>query len=257
MIRLPFGLLFKYVLRRGLVLGAFATLGSALSAQVALSLSGELDTVTSQYAYNSPYSGSTSYLSASIKPTLTYNFTTAGDTQLTVTWSAPAGQKIVIAPPPGWSASIGILLDSGSRTGSDFDGHGIMGATTFTDLTGSFTGPATANVVFAPATPPVNYYQVSTYLSMAPDTEVTFTGVSITYLLTAGSVHEDYAAITAATFAIIGNASFNGAEVGDPGAWITLESTGAPIPEPATYAALLGLGVLGFIAWRRRSARTV
>jgi len=256
MIRLPFGFSSKF-LCRGLAFGAVVALGTTLSAQVPLSLSGELDTVTSQYAYNNPYNGSTSYLSASIKPTLTYNFTTAGDTQLTVTWSAPAGQKIVIAPPSGWTASIAISLDSGSRTGSDFEGHGIMNATTFTDLTGSFTGPSFANVVFAPATAPSNYYQVSTYLGMAPDTEVTFTAVSITYLLTAGSVHEDYAGITAATFAIIGNASYSGGQVGDPGAWITLEPTGAPIPEPATYAALLGLGALGFIAWRRRSAKAV
>lgn len=239
-------------LRHGLGLGALLlVLGTRLAAQI--TIVGELDTATSQYSYMSGHNGSTSYLSASIKPSLDFAFSTAGDTQLTVTWSAPAGQKIVIAAPTDWTASVGIVFTHAGRTGSDFEGHGIMNATTFTDLTGSFAGPSVANVVFAPnTTTGISYYEVSTYLSVPLNTEVSFSSVSITYLVPA-SVNRDYASVTASDFALIGNASFSGAEVGNPGAWITLESTGAPIPEPATYAVILGLGTLGLVAWRRRA----
>lgn len=237
--------------RRSLGLGALLLLlGAKLTAQV--TLSGELDMTDSEYSYSSNFNGSTSYLSASIKPTLNFAFSTAGDTQLTVTWSAPAGQKIVITAPTDWTyVNVGIVVDSAGRTGSDFEGHGIMNATTFNDLTGSFAAPSTVNVVFAPT----DYYEVSTYMSVTPNTEVSFTSVSITYLVPE-SVNRDYSSITAADFWLVGNASLSGEQVANPGAWITLQPiAGAPIPEPAAYAAILGLGALGLVAWRRRRAR--
>lgn len=236
---------------RGSVLGAVLLLASVpLTAQV--TLSGTLDTADNTYVYDPNYNASTATLSASVKPSLTYAFSTAGDTVVTTTWSAPTGKVIVIAAPDGWSdAGIEFVYRGGTRTGDAyFEAHSVQGVTAFTDLTGSISSGSGATLVFAVT----DRYEVDTYLNVTAGGRVSFSSVSVTYTVPE-SLNYDYTAVAATDITVYGNATAGGAELGSPGNWIFLEDApggGSAVPEPSTYALLCGAAMLGFVAWRRR-----
>lgn len=222
-----------------------------LAAQI--TLSAELNTPSNSYSYEpggAGYNGSTAYLSASVLPSFTFAFSSAGDTELTVTWSAPTGQLIAIDAPDGWgNVGIQIQYRGGTRTGDAyFETYSVQGLMNFTDLTGSFSSAGHTNIIFATT----DRYEVISYLNVASGDRVTFSSVSVTYTLPE-SLNYDYTSVVANSIAVIGNVSKSGIEAGSPGNWISLQSAPGPsVPEPSTYALLFGIGALGFAAWRRR-----
>lgn len=236
-------------------LSCCAALGAAVllvapRAGANLTLTGELDTATTEYSYGSNINLSSVRLDASITPLLNFDFSTAGHTLLTVTWAAPAGKKIVIAPPTGWGdAELAIQLSGGSRFASGLEVHGIRDVMSFTDLTGSFDGVLSTDLSFAP----INYFQVTTHLpGVASGTEITFTSLSFAYLLP-GELDMNFSSVPAIEMSIYGNIQFAGEAVGNPGQWLSLQDVGGPaIPEPSTYALIFGSAALGFVVWRRR-----
>jgi hypothetical protein len=226
-----------------------AVLLVAPDAGAQVTLTGVLDTATTEYSYAFDNNQSIAHLGAGIKPSFNFDFSVAGDTLLTVTWAAPAGKKIVIAPPAGWGeAHLGILFNGGSRTESGLDLHGLD-AVSFADLTGSFGGALRTSLTLAST----NYFEIRTYLPPVPSaTEITFTSVSFSYLVP-GSLDINFASVAANEMNIYGSIILEGEPVADPGQWLSVQDvTGSAIPEPSTYAAIFGAAALGFAAWRRR-----
>ncbi len=229
-----------------------AVLFVAPQAAANLTLTGELDATTAEYSFVSNYNSSSVRLDASITPLLDFDFSTAGHTLLTVTWAAPAGKKIVIAPPVGWGdAELTVELRGGSRLGSGLDVHGIHDVMSFTDLTGSFDGVLSTDLSFAP----LNYFLVRAHLpGVTSGTEITFTSLSFAYLLP-GDLDMNFSSVPAIEMSIYGNIELAGGPVGNPGQWLSLQDVGgSAIPEPSTYALIFGAAALGVAAWRRRRA---
>jgi PEP-CTERM putative exosortase interaction domain len=213
-----------------------------------VTLTGELDTATEEYSYDSVSNSSFAQIEASIKPSLNFDFSIAGDTLLTVTWAAPAGKKIVIAPPWG-ETLLSIQFAGGSRKDSGLQLYGILDAVSFTDLTGSFGGVVHTSLTFAST----NYFEVRTYLPLvAAGTEITFTAVNFSYLLP-GSLDINFESVAATEMRIFGSITLDGEPMPDPGQWLSVQNvSGSAIPEPSTYALIFGSAALGFVVWRRR-----
>lgn len=72
-----------------------------------------------------------------------------------------------------------------------------------------------------------------------------------------GSTPLSFAATAVSSFSNEGGGNFATGGEATAGASLTVEYTFTPIPEPSTYAALLGGAALGFAALRRRQAAAV
>jgi len=89
------------------------------------------------------------------------------------------------------------------------------------------------------------------------DTASLFFGTGTTITLNSGTETVNALSSLSGTFIEAGtwtatelNAKFGGSIFAGAGSWTVL--TPSAIPEPSTYAALAGLGILGFVIYRRR-----
>ncbi len=170
-------------------------------------------------------------------------------------WAAPARAS---------TTTFGAVLDgaqevpsnASTATGSGtfvFDDQGTVAigddtlsvALTFAGLTG---GPASAAHIHSPASPGMNAPVVITLTGFPNTTAGTYANSFALSSLGAGEAAFEAQLFAGLTYVNIHNALF-------PGGEIRGQLTVNPVPEPKTYAMLMaGLGLLGFIARRRRKS---
>ena len=175
--------------------------------------------------------------------TFTQDFSTLGEEVWTVSWQAPAGQFIEIAPPSGWdSGNLLVEFQAGLSGGvSHYDTAptltliGESGDSLGTYTTGSYmmVRPTSANTVNARA-----------WFDLTPGSNYRVTGISLSTTVPAGINENINAAIN--TFHIWGSLSSGASGLTDPGQWVSLQG----IPEPS--GALLSLVGIAAIGLRRR-----
>ena len=191
-------------------------------------------------------------IEAAPQPDLVIDYSTLGDTLLSVTWRAPAGKRIEISPP----ASSEWMID-GVSLGLDFGrfsfGAGSIqptGSVTSEDFTSTIGVPPTffPNPIF---TGPGgnNFFAGVGIESLVPGEIYTFT--SLTLELTIPASYDVAFDSTFDQYGIEGGLNFsdpdpNAIVPASPGQWIRI------VPEPSSFA-LLGMGGLLFARRRRAS----
>ncbi|MCF3651283.1 PEP-CTERM sorting domain-containing protein [Synoicihabitans lomoniglobus] len=235
---------------------SLSAMASVSPAQI--SISGELDTETYTYrAYSSAYGDtfSQSEISENLLGYFSYQFSSAGETTVAITWSAPEGQVFVVNAPADWNTALINLSYSG---GSSATSSGWFRESTitpvFTDLTGSFNSVGSSINLTGPSVADnTAYFNFSAYGRMDPGTSISFTSVSLTAVV-ASSYTGNFSNVPVNSFKLSASTSAY-SDLADPGTWASLAAAPtSAVPEPSTYAALLG-GMAFMVTMGRRRRR--
>ncbi len=158
-----------------------------------------------------------------------YQFSTAGDVTWSVTWEAPAGKKFVVTPPAGvQNASLSAQFGGGSTSYTAGRYYNSSAQFSFTDLEGTVTNGNARVSLSGPGAPDdralLNFNWSGQLTSGTP---VSFTSLTITDTIPA-SFAGNYAGVALRNINIRASGTAS-SDIGDPGAWLTLEDTG-PTP---------------------------
>jgi len=169
-------------------------------------------------------------------------------------WATPA-LTLVISPladdPTGFrldvAGSAGLVMDEGAQAGS---------LSLDTDAFADYGGNTTDNLVFGGQT--VNYFGTmgTSGLFFTLDGQTGLAGYNIYSFATdysIGAAANGYeGTFIPGTYAIVAGTGIFGDDAS--GTLTILDSPVSPVPEPATYAVMAGVVMLGFGVWRRRRA---
>lgn len=184
-------------------------------------------------------------------PNLVVDYATLGDTVLSVTWSAPVGQRFVIAPPDTGYDFDGVFLNATYGTTSFPGGITPTGTVVSHDITASngitpgfdpgisLTGPGGDAVAAEVGLVGIELGETYTFTTLTLEAPI-----PASYDIQVDSAFLNYS--------LFGDLFFQSDNPNpdlppNPGQWIRL----APIPEPAS-AALLSLGGMALLRSRRR-----
>lgn len=211
---------------------------------------------TSDYYTETGYSERYEEFRPSGSTTLTADFSTLGDTTFTFTWAAPEGQAFELYVPTGlgWEAYTDYFLrfdlqfnnsPGGSPYFPTFESFSFGGASG----TALPTSPSDVNVIAVQGTSATSTIsaQVS-YDALAVGERYRFQSATLTV-----SIGASYTGVFQDAPLLFSQSYLTGyiyaADVfSDPGQVLSLVA----VPEPGTYAAILGAVALATVIWRRR-----
>ena len=214
-----------------------------------ISISGELDAGT--YTYSTGYENiSESTFSVGDLGNFSYQFSSAGDTTMTVTWSAPEGQVFVVNAPENWgTATLNMSYTGGPTYSSTGNFNDRTNTPIFTDLTGSFDSVTSYVLLSGPSVADDSArFTFTIDTTIGAGSSISFSSVSLTAVVDS-SYAGDFSSSPVTTFNMKARVdSYYPVSGGDPGQWASLSA----VPEPSTYAALLGGIALVITAGQRR-----
>lgn len=229
-----------------LVLAAAAPLLFNTPATAEISVTAELDNFISSGDAGDGWAELRQSYSASVVPGLVYDFSQAGEVQLQVVWQAPAGLQFAVNFPE--EATYGSNLFAGwDRSVGSWEGGSVL----FNNRSVTVTGASEGLVV-----PQSNYYIIynnpDTLFNIALGSHQplgqTITFTAITFTATIPASYAQNLNIEAADLFSLGAVASGPTLPGGRYELLSLQ----PIPEPSTYAALLGALALGIVAMRRK-----
>lgn len=180
-----------------------------------------------------------------------YDFSTAGATPLSVTWSAGEGKRFIIDALPGFSTTVQFRWAGGyAGIGGGFSDRAPSIA--FNGLSGTLTDVSASVSMTAPGVAPDGGMFGVYYSATVPQgTEVSFTSLTVSDMVSA-NYNVLFANDPVYYFYVMTYAAYNG-NIADPGgAWLSVGS----VPEPITYAVSAGGLVLAWTVWRTRRGRS-
>jgi len=139
----------------------------------------------------------------------------------------------------------GSVIASGSFSGNFTPGTGALTITGTTFYTGGSVGSAAAGPSITSGT-----------VTPGPVTVAVGAGTSSSFQLLVAPPVDVFLNTRVQTFSGSGTATINVPQTVSmfDGATLRLTGTFTPVPEPETYAAVAGLGLVGYGVWRRRNA---
>lgn len=171
------------------------------------------------------------------------------DTQLRYTIQAPVGEKFLIDP-NGQNARFDILLQHNSPLASPGE-FGTLPTLVvgLTDYEGAPTVSFSISGIGAVGDQN-GYFDFGVTSSSFSDA-IAFTALTMTFTYptrNTGSGPLLFSPRDNGTFSVLYEGNF----ASDPGAFTSIVPVATPVPEPATYAAILGLLALGWVQFRKR-----
>lgn len=184
--------------------------------------------------------------------TFDHDFNASGEIELSFTWRAPAGQKIEVAAPAGWSnASLTFLFRGGNNLAVGYRDY-VNRPVTFDGLSGDPVNPNSNRILLGGGSASGSNAYVNAQVVIPLDAGETFSFESLTLTTTVDAgFHTDFDNVSLDYVFLQGHATNGGAPI-DPGQWVSLVSA---VPEANTFlCGGLVAGVFGLKTTRRKRA---
>jgi len=244
----------RHHLAAALALGTLLLPGLSPAAVITGTLSAESNTLTPPFSLTPIYTQEARIVDPAPAP-LDLGFSTLGDETVRADFLAPAGQVFQVDTPGGpW---VGPRLRMSLRTDGSFTAGYISdtSAPTFSFI--DATGPVPGNVVqrlVEMSGPGGSYFRFYIDFALTTGQSFSFRGLSLQTTVPA-AFDTDFTAVPVVDFSLAGSVSAGNSQIPppDPGQWVHLaQAASHGVPAPAGWL-LLGGGLAGLAARRRRS----